>query len=131
MELYDPTGAIDPEEWTDLAEAERISLVERYHRQKRIEMPNMTAHALIHVIVENQIAMGNEIAAQQTLERLMSEGLNRHDAVHAIGSVVAERIFTLLKNGRQEPDAIEDYSRRLQQLTAEGWLNSFNEDDED
>ena len=89
MERYDPDKPIDAQEWMALDEGERQYLVEQYHRKKRIKMPNARMHAVFHVVVENQIALGDEIPAQKTLARLMGEGLSRHDAVHAIGSVVA------------------------------------------
>lgn len=58
MERYDRDRAIDPEEWAALDEGERQYLVERYHRKKRIKMPNSRVHAAIHVVVENQVALG-------------------------------------------------------------------------
>jgi hypothetical protein len=42
--------------------------------KKRLKMPNVRMHAVIHVVVENQVAFGKEIPAQKTLERLMREG---------------------------------------------------------
>jgi hypothetical protein len=46
----------EPESWLELHEQERIFLTETYHRVARIKLPNMTAHAALHAIVENQIA---------------------------------------------------------------------------
>src|SRR5437660_10218640 len=51
---YDPLEAPDPQEWLALYEQERISLVDDYHRQARIRLPNAQAHAVVHAIVENQ-----------------------------------------------------------------------------
>jgi hypothetical protein len=47
-------------------------------------------HGLAHVMVENQIALGDPPvpAIREALVRLMGEGLDRHDALHAVGSVV-------------------------------------------
>jgi hypothetical protein len=125
MEIYDPDRAIDPIEWTTLDEGERHYLVERYHRKKGIKMPNSRVHAAIHVVVENQVALGTEIPTQKTLARLMREGLNRHDAVHAIGSVLAGCMFNLIKHGAKDQDVNSKYYRQLEGLTAEGWLKSF------
>ena len=55
-----------------LDEGKREYLVEQYHRKKRIKMPNARMHAMFHVVVENQIALGNEIPAQRTLTRPLS-----------------------------------------------------------
>jgi hypothetical protein len=128
MKNYNPDRTIDPLEWTTLDEGERIYLVDRYHRKKRIKMPNSRIHAAIHVIVENQVALGAEIPAQKTLERMMREGLSRHDAVHAIGSVLAGHMFNLMKYGATDEDVNAKYHRQLEELTAEGWLKSANEE---
>jgi len=48
------------------------------------------AHAATHGIVENQAAMGHATVVPTTLDRLMRDGLDRHDAVHAIGSVLLQ-----------------------------------------
>ena len=61
----------------------------------------------------------------------MQEGLSRHDAIHAIGSVVAAHLFNLVKHGPKAPDPNVDYFRQLEALSAEGWLNSANEELED
>jgi hypothetical protein len=131
MERYDPDRPIDSEEWMALDEGEREYLVKQYHRKKRIKMPNLRMHAMFHVVVENQIALGDDIPAQKTLGRLMREGLSRHDAVHAIGSVVASHMFNLIKHGATSKDPNTDYYRQLEELTAEGWLNSSNDESQD
>ena len=75
----------------------------------------------LHVIVENQVVLGDEIPVRRTLERLRAEGLDRHDAVHAVGSVVAKRIYELLKEGLPAGDPNEPYWAELESLNAEGW----------
>ncbi len=55
----------------------------------------------MHVVVENQIAMGDEIPVRDTLVRLMSEGLDRHDAVHAIATVLTNLIYASSKEDRR------------------------------
>ena len=127
MEHYDPDKPIDAKQLLALDEGEREYLVEQYHRKKRLKMPNMQMHAMFHVVVENQIALGDEIPAQKTLARLMREGLSRHDAVHAIGSIVAAHMFDLIKHGPTSKDPNTDYYRQLEELTADGWLNSSND----
>ena len=60
MELlrYDPRKHIDSDAWLVLDESERKLVFVRYHRRQRIRLPNETVHALIHLIVENQVALG-------------------------------------------------------------------------
>ncbi len=116
IERYHPHHAPDPEAWLALDEGERTELVRQYHRRARVRLPNARLHATIHVVVENQVALGDEI-----LERLRAEGLDRHDAVHAVGSVLAKRIYELLKEGLPTGDPNEPYWAELESLTAEGW----------
>ena len=121
---YNPLEAPDPAEWLLLDEAERIRLVEHYHRRARIRMPNIKAHAAIHAVVENQIAHGDEIPVRATLDRLMAEGLDRHEAIHAIGLVLSEHIYDLVQAPEPKPDSNETYYTALERLTAEYWRHS-------
>ena len=128
MNRYDPLLDPDPTEWQALDEEEQLQLVEAYHRRARAPVPEggARAHALFHVVVENQIALGDEIPVRRTLERLMAEGLDRHDAVHAVASVLAGHMNDLLRG--PEPDPTEDpntaYYAQLEALTAETWRHS-------
>ena len=85
MRRYDPLEAPNPEEWLALDEQERIDLARDYHRNARIRLPNAKVHATVHAMVETQIALGDETAARRTAQRLMDAGLDRHEAIHAIG----------------------------------------------
>ncbi|HEX9819887.1 MAG TPA: hypothetical protein VGD07_09770 [Methylomirabilota bacterium] len=78
-------------------------------------------HAAIHVIVENQVAMGDELPVRRVLERLRREGLDRHEAIHAIGSVLANHLSDLLATGPRTVDAHAPYWTELERLTAERW----------
>jgi hypothetical protein len=89
---YDPLEAPDPEEWLELDEQERIDLVREYHRRVGIHLPNEKLHATLHAIVEAQIALKEETPAGRIAQRLIGEGLDRHDAIlHAIGMVLAAK----------------------------------------
>ena len=80
MQHYDPHDAPDCEEWLALDEQERIALARDYHGRARIRVPNVAVHAAVHAIVETQIALGEETPARRTAQRLMDEGLDRHEA---------------------------------------------------
>jgi hypothetical protein len=118
---YDPEQPIDPQAWLEMDESERIELVRQYHRRKRISLPNAQVHALMHVIVENQVALGDAFPARSVLVRLMGEGLDRHEAIHAIASVLAEQMFAGLKHGVAAGDLQTDYIKGIERLTAESW----------
>ena len=116
---YDPERDIDAETWQAADEAARIEAVLRYHRREKIRLPNARMHAVIHMVVENQIAEGDAFPAKATLARLRNEGLDRHQAVHALGSVAAEEMFRALKD--RTPSDRAEYALKLEKLTAESW----------
>jgi hypothetical protein len=128
---YNPDKAINAKEWLAIHESERLHLIERYHRKKRIRLPNKRLHASIHGIVENQVAMGAELPVQATLFRLMREGLSRHDAIHAMGSILASQLYEVIQGNPRSADINSSYYRELEQLTAESWQNSFKNASED
>ncbi|MFL6936576.1 MAG: hypothetical protein ACJ8EJ_18200 [Xanthobacteraceae bacterium] len=127
MNEYDPFTSPEPEEWLALDEQERVDLVENYHRRKRIRLPSSTVHAIIHAVVENQIALGEQVPIR-TLQRLMSEGLDRHDAIHAIGSVLIVHLAELMRQVEAETTSDADpnapYYAELERLTAKSWRES-------
>lgn len=118
---YNPNRAPNQDEWFALDEAERIELVSAHHQELRVELPNAPAHAAIHVIVENQLAEGVEVV-RDTLDRLLAEGLNRHDTIHAIGSVLAEHMRNLMQKGSKTPHPTESYFQALRCLTSSSWI---------
>src|SRR5262249_44043025 len=104
MERYDPEIAPIGEDWLATDEGERLLLIEEYHRDARIPLPKRmrSVHASMHVIVENQLALNDEPVVR-AMARLTKEGLSRHDAIHAIGSLVAEEVHDLLQQA-EPPD---------------------------
>lgn len=122
---YDPGRPPAASWWSGLPEDEQISLVEDYHRRAGIDPPQPRIHAATHVIIENQVHLGDETEVAATLERLLREGLSRHDAIHAIGSVLAPVMAEIMRGEvRADPNAV--YSERLQRLTAASWLAEFS-----
>jgi len=121
MDTYDPDASQPSGEWLQIDEGERMELVSSYHRRHRIELPNPQLHAVIHVVVENQIALGEAVVVK-TLTRLQSEGLSRHDALHAIGSILAENLYALMREGAGATDGTyRAYLDRLEGLTVKSW----------
>ena len=122
MEAYNPERVPEPESWLELDEQERIFLIETWHRVARIKLPNLTAHAALNVIVENQIALDLEPVVR-AMDRLRKQGLTRHDAIHAIGSVVAENLFGILKADQNDDAAASQarYYAAVERLTAASW----------
>ncbi len=128
---YDASKRVDDEWWLSLEEDEHKALCEQHHKTKRERkrhegLGSLELHVAVHVVVENQLAMGEPPEALAALERLLESGLDRHDAIHAIGSCVARVLFQM---GNGEPKTNEDYVESLRRLTRESWY--AQEDDED
>jgi hypothetical protein len=119
---YDPERAPDPAAWLAEPEQERIRVAATFHSVHRLKSGNAKAHAAIHVIVENQIASGFGPTVR-AMARLQGQGLSRHDAIHAVGSVVSEFMLAALR----DPPATDAESLQAQvnaaieQLDAAAW----------
>ena len=113
-------------------EQERADLALRYHRRPGVSLPNERMHATFHVIIENQIAMGDELPVRRAVDRLMAEGLDRHEAIHAVGSVLAAHLNDALADRHARAFPKVAYNAAIERLTAESWRHDFGEDgDED
>ncbi|MCA9284059.1 MAG: hypothetical protein KDA22_02500 [Phycisphaerales bacterium] len=123
MITYDANRQPDALGWLAASEDDRIEAVRRYHRhldEPHPKIPEPELHWTLHVTVENQFAMGADMPVQSTVERLMADGLSRHDALHAVGFVLAGHLVRLVE-GRDPGAAMVEYCRRLLTLTPESW----------
>ncbi len=120
MQRYDPQTEPDPEEWLSLGEIERVELIAEYHKQAGIHLPNAKMHAAFHMVVENQIAAGDEIPVKRNADRLLSEGLDRHEVIHAVGQVLVRHMHEIVRTSGI-PDEVDNtkYYAALEALTAE------------
>ena len=124
---YDPHHPPNVSKWLAIPELERLDLVLDYHRRRRVRLPNEMLHAAIHVTIENQIAMADELPVESKLNQLMQEGLDRHEALHAIGSVLAEHVHGVLSDEAATDDPNARYVEALNQLTAQSWRQKYSE----
>jgi hypothetical protein len=74
------------------------------HEHENDPHPGMTGarlrvHASLHVVVETQLRIGDPPATRKTLERLLDSGVDRHKAIHAIGSVVVAEMTAVSEGG--------------------------------
>jgi hypothetical protein len=129
--VYDPDVAPDVEAWNALDDDEKRMLVESFHRRARIKLPNLKVHAIMHVVIENQVALGDDLPVRRAIERLMGEGLDRHDAVHAVASVLAGHFHDLAKGNIAEVNASAAYNAAVERLTAASWHAELGPSDED
>ena len=118
---YDPHIPPDPAEWLALDELERLDRVSDYHRRDAVPLENEQFHATLHLIVENQAALGDETPVRRAIERLMAEGLDRHEAVHAVAGVLAEYVWDLTHAAPASAPPHAAYNAAVEKLTAEDW----------
>lgn len=61
------------------------------------------------------------------MARLMAEGLPRHEALHAVGSVLADLLFDALKTNDSHfgNNLQERYDGAVEQLTADQWRRKY------
>jgi len=119
---HDPAHAPDPEEWLALDKQERLDRVRAYHIHTGINLPNVQVHATLHAIVENQIALGDETPVRNKARQLMAQGLDRHEAIHAIASVLVKHISTVVHDPSAADDVNQRYYAALSRLNARKWL---------
>ena len=124
MDSYNPLENPDPDQWLALDEDDRVLLIEELHERERVKLPNVRLHASFHAVIENQLASEDPPQAVDTLERLLGEGLDRHEAIHAMGSVLSEVMYNAMKNPSQKVDSTQAYIEGLKNLTVEKWLAS-------
>jgi hypothetical protein len=85
-------------------------------------------HTVFHTVVETQLAEKHAPVKAACL-RLRKGGLNRHEAIHAIGSVLAEHVWGVVNEDKLEPDANEAYFAALDELTVESWHEAYRDQD--
>ena len=121
MNKYDPLTETEAEAWLAADESERIDLINRFHVDSGADVPEgaENMHAMVHLIVENQIAEGLE-SASSAISKLVFQGLDRHDAIHAVGAVLSEEMFSLYRGDKGQWDQ-KKYDTRLAKLSAMRW----------
>src|SRR5687767_13576531 len=96
IEPYDAEKEPDAEKWQEIDPQVQLTAIEHYHRRFKGTHPpyeSVTAHAIGHSVIENQLAANDPPATRATLDRLRREGLSRHEAIHAIASVMFKQLF--------------------------------------
>ncbi len=57
-------------------------------------------HLAILKVIEKQIRDNDPAETQQTLQRLVSQGFSREEALELVGHVVASEVLGVIKDGR-------------------------------
>ena len=117
---YDPQKAPDPGQWLDLSEDAQIRIVREYHHSGAPGLLKEELHAALHVMIENQLAL-KEKPVRDTMDRLGRDGLDRHDSIHAIGTVLMEHMYDTVHRGSHGANTKEMYYQDLAHLSASEW----------
>lgn len=126
--IYRPQVAPPTAAWLEADDVEKHVAVIRYHRRARIRLPNERIHAVLHTVVENQVALGDETPVAEAIRRLRREGLNRHEAIHAVGSVLAGHMWQLMQGEEPETgDPNVAYFEEVRNLTAQKWYDEYGD----
>jgi hypothetical protein len=118
---YDPAVTPPASQWLALDEAERMALVEQSHDAS---MPSLPLHVAIHAAVETQIALQLP-SVVDAAARLRAQGLDRHDTIHAIGAVLADHMWEMLRADPSAGDPNAEYFAALDRLSAESWRREY------
>jgi len=78
---------------------------------------NDTLKTAMMEIIENQLEANDPPETQQTLDRLMSEGLSEDDAMIHLARAVSIEVYATLKH--QQTFDLHRYTRNLKALPAE------------
>ena len=81
----------------------------------------------MHSVAETWLASGDPPEARAAMERLTSEGLPRHESVHAIASALANRIWEISRG--REPDN-RALAEDLANLSRKSWEKYLAEEDQ-
>ena len=84
-----------------------------------MEKGSELARVAIVEIIENQIRDNNPREVRQTLERLLSEGQTKEEAMKLIGCAVAVEVFEIMKH--QKPFNESRYVENLRKLPEMPW----------
>lgn len=122
MDTYNPLIEPNKDEWLKSSEYDRIDAVREFHENSDDEFEAdgaLSIHSTLHVIVENQLAMEVELIPE-TIEKLTRQGLDRHEAIHAIGAIISEDLFYIMR-GEKTEFSPKQYRRKLEKITAKRW----------
>ena len=118
---YDPEVEPEPKLWLEAEESERVDAVLDYCEANEADLPDVNIHAHIHMAVETQVAMGDEIPVAETFRRLMTDGLSRHETIHAVGWVLSQHIFDAVHNSTDGVELDMQYYEKLRKFTVAQW----------
>ncbi len=124
---YDPSAGPDFGSWLDLSEEETILATKKYHddHEPETDIGSAIIHAAMHAVVETQIAMIDPPQVHRAFTKLVDGELDRHEAIHIIGAVLAEQLYHLME--LQKSAQYNPYGRSLAELDVKKWKMYYSE----
>jgi len=123
LDTYNPLVEPNKDKWLASSEFDRVDSVREFHENSEDdefeEDGALSIHSTLHVIVENQLAMGVDLIPE-TVAKLTRQGLDRHEAIHAIGAVISKDIFDIV-SGEKTEFSPKKYRKKLDKITAKRW----------
>jgi len=85
------------------------------------------AHATFQAIVETQVAMGNKTPTKAAVKRLMLQGADRHEALHAVASVLATYLWEGMQTDIHESGTAMNsaYEEQVRNLTLQKYYDEY------
>lgn len=125
---YDPEIPPEPRAWLKIPEGKRLLLMRDAHREDGLEPDALMMHASVQVMVENQIAM-RIACVVRAMARLQAEGLCRHDALHAVATVLSEHLWNVseAETVGGPPVTSDKYHEAIEKLSAASWREMVGE----
>ncbi len=103
LALLDPA---DPDDRSILVEAEHRQFARVLQRHEDValngETVNPRLHLALHEMVANQLWDGEPPETWAAVQRLLGQGLDRHDALHVIMRAVSDIVFAALNKPRED-----------------------------
>jgi len=125
MDTYNPDKKMKPKTWLSLDEDEQQELIEEYVQTEELDLGEVSfsLHAAAHAMVETQLAM-DEKETVNAYNRLIRQGLKRHETLHALAAVIFEGVHQSMQENMNDEgaDLTIRYKSRLRKLTAKRWL---------
>jgi Domain of unknown function (DUF1841) len=102
-------------------EDSRMELIRAEHPEyedvgeEEVDGVNPRLHVAMHAIVAKQLWDGDPPEVWPAAKRLLDAGVDRHEVLHRLAALMAERVYATL---RGEPPEIAEYRRKLAALGA-------------
>lgn len=115
MQTYDANKTPNRNEWLALDKTKQLTLIRDYHQNESMDDRALTSHCGMHAAVETQIAQ-NTPGVRDALGRLRKQGIDRHNAVHAIGLILLQHMRQVALNPSSDKDLDEMFQTKLAEL---------------